>query len=238
VPIPVEAMRTKAARFCGNLSARLRGEGGYSLVEMLTVMTILAVVLAPIVTSFTSGMRQEVDQTRREEAYSNVRLALQRMRLDIHCSHSHAAQLPVQQNSYGGFTLTLSENPGQCPGVVPSTSNVSAVEWCTIPVGGSSTRFQLFRYNAATLAACDGSAGSTFETDYITAPPSGWPTNANTTPTPSSWAGNIWPTIDTCGAGSLPTVSVDMNVALDPVNFPNERYELTDRIASMNADPC
>ena len=54
----------------------------------------------------------------------------------------------------------------------------------------------------------------------------------------SAWTGNIWPTIDTCTAGSLPTVSVDINVALDPVNYPNERYELTDRIASMNADPC
>ena len=124
-------------------------ERGYTLVELLTVMVILGIVLAPIVTSLRLGMRQEVDQTRREDAYSNVRLALQRMRLDIHCSHSHAAQLPVQQNSYGGFTLTLTENPGQCPGVVPASSNVTAVEWCTIPVRGSTTRYQLFRYNAA-----------------------------------------------------------------------------------------
>ena len=64
---------------------------------------------------------------------------------------TRASQLPVQQNAFGGFTLTLTENAGQCPGVLSSSSGVSGVEWCTIPYPGSTTRFQLFRYNASTL---------------------------------------------------------------------------------------
>jgi prepilin-type N-terminal cleavage/methylation domain-containing protein len=216
----------------------VRDERGFALVELLTVMVIMGAVLAVIVGSFTTGLRHEVDQTRRESAYANARIALQRMRLDIHCAHNQSSQLPVAANSFGGFTLTLTENPGQCPGVLPSSSGVSGIEWCTIPYPGSTTRFQLFRYNATTLAACDGSSGSTFEVDYVAAPPGGWPTNAATSPTPASWDGNIWPTVDTCNAGSLPTVAIDINIALDPVNYPRERYELQDRIAALNADPC
>jgi hypothetical protein len=36
----------------------------------------------------------------------------------------------------------------------------------------------------------------------------------------------------------LPTIGVDLNVALDPTGHPTERYEMTDRIAALNADPC
>jgi type II secretory pathway pseudopilin PulG len=215
---------------------RVSDERGQTLVEMLAVLIILMIVLTPIVEGFASASRAQVSQTRRAEAFGQARTALQRMRLDIHCAH--ATSLPVQDNPYGGFTLTLPENPGQCPGVVPAASGVSGVEWCTIPYPGSTTRFRLYRYVATTLSVCDGTPGSTFAADYIAQPPSGWPTNSATTPAPTSWVGNIWPTSDTCTAGSLPTIAIDMNIAVDPIGHPDERYELVDRIAALNADPC
>ena len=127
-------------------AARLvrRDERGYTLVELLTVMIILGIIVSPIAAAFVTASQAQVDQTRREDAYAQARGALQRIRLDIHCAH--ATTLPIQQNSYGGFTLTLPETPGQCPGVVSSSSGVSGVEWCTIPYSGSTTRYQLFRY--------------------------------------------------------------------------------------------
>src|SRR5438034_462989 len=85
----------------------------------------------PLVMSFATGMRQEVDQTRREESYANARLALQRMRVDVHCATAGG----VAQNAYGGFTLTLQENndagdgAGWCPSVLPAGSGVSGVQW-------------------------------------------------------------------------------------------------------------
>jgi hypothetical protein len=36
---------------------------------------------------------------------------------------------------------------------------------------------------------------------------------------------------------TLPTIAVDINTALDPVDLPQEHYELTDRIAVLIADP-
>jgi len=211
-------------------------EHAQTLIELVVVVSILGVILTPLATSFATSMRQEASQARRDDAQDGARSALSRMRLDIHCAH--ATTLPVQQNAYGGFTLTLPENPGQCPGVVAASSGVSGIEWCTIPYPESTTRFRLYRLNATSLESCSASAAATFMSDYISPPSAGWPTNAATMPIPTEWAGNIWPTADTCTAGSLPTIAVDLNVSYDPVDHPGEAYELTDRIAALNSDPC
>jgi prepilin-type N-terminal cleavage/methylation domain-containing protein len=229
---------------------RLRRADGYTLIELVVVMTILALVMTPLVMNFATGMRQEVDQTRREEAYANARLALQRLRVDIHCATGTPG---VAQNAYGGFTLTLQENndisggSGWCPSVLPAGSGVSGVQWCTIPYTGSTTRFVLYRYLGTTSLECDGGSGSSFEVDYLAATPGIWPTNANAVDTlgnpldvtnQSLWVGNLWPTAATCATGHLRTVSIDFNVAIDPVNYPNEHYELKDAIGLRNATRC
>src|SRR5262245_12989622 len=96
----VQAMRIRTALI--RARNRLRRAEGYTLVELIVVMSIMALVATPLVMSFTTGMRQEVDQTRREQAYANARLALQRLRVDIHCATGTPG---VAQNAYGGFTL-------------------------------------------------------------------------------------------------------------------------------------
>ena len=94
------------------LRDRLGRDDGYTLVELITVMAILGIVLAPLSSSFASGMVAQASQTRREQAYANARVALQRLRLDVHCA---SAVTSVEQNSYGGFTLTLTESNDQSP---------------------------------------------------------------------------------------------------------------------------
>ncbi len=234
-------MRIRTA--LSTLYRRLREHRGYTLVELLAVMTILAIVMTPLVTGFASATRHEVDQSRRERAYANARLALQRLRADIHCATGITA---VQQNPYGGFTLTLTESDssrsGWCPGVIPSGVSTTGVQWCTIPYAGSTTRFVLYRFLGA-AATCDGGPGSTFEVDYLAATPGVWPTNSTAlnvsgTGPPTSWTGNLWPTAPSCSSGNLRTVAVDFNVAVDPVSYPNEHYELRDTIALRNSDPC
>lgn len=216
----------------------LGSERGITLVEMLIVMTLLLIVLTPLVSGFVSAMRQEVDQVRREQAYANARLALERMRLDLHCGSGAA----ITQNPYGGFTLTISEgndtNAGWCPGVIPAGTGSTGVQWCTIPEGGSPAQFRLYRFLGLNPTDCDGGTGSTFQVDYIAAQPGGWVTNSTITPAPLSWEGSIWPDAPACLAGELPTVAVDFNVALDPVHYPNERYQLRDGIALRNAYQC
>lgn len=206
---------------------------------MLAVLTILLVVITPLVASFTTALRHEVDTTRREEAYSSARLALQRMRTDVHCA---AGITGVEQNVYGGFTLTLTQSSqgegGWCAGVIPTGSGASGVQWCTVPVDGSSTRFRLYRFLGLDPTDCDGGSGSTFQIDYITEPESGWPTNSTVVIAPTSWVGNLWPTPETCLSGRLPTLSALLDTAVDPVTAPNRRYQLRDALALRNAVRC
>jgi hypothetical protein len=95
----------------------------------------------------------------------------------------------------------------------------------------------LYRYIGTDLTDCGSTSASTFQVDYVAVPPGGWPANTSAG-TPTSWVGNLWPTADACASGSLPVVAFDVNVALDPVKFPNERYELRDQIAIRNANRC
>jgi len=139
------------------LSKRLREERAFTLVEMVVVMTILTIILAGLSTSMIAGTNSEVVIAQRQQAQSNARVALERMRLDIHCA---SGVLGPQENGYGGFTLTLTETQNVCPSV---TNLPSGVQWCTIPYSGSTTRFQLFRETAGN---CDG-LGETLLVDFI-----------------------------------------------------------------------
>ena len=65
---------------------RLRGERGFSLMEMITVMAIMSVVLTGLVSLFVQGSNSQIDLNRRFEAQQTARLALDRMRREIHCS--------------------------------------------------------------------------------------------------------------------------------------------------------
>jgi type II secretory pathway pseudopilin PulG len=223
------------------LRARLRDEGGYTLIELVTVVTLLVLVLGTVVVSFTVGIHQQVDQSRREGAYATARLALQRMRLDIHCASG--GEDSVEANSYGGFTLTLTESgdsagSGWCPAVIPAGSGSAGVQWCTIPAGDAEGHFKLYRFLGLDPTDCDGGPGSTFEADFISRPPGGWPQNGLVAAVPASWAGNIWPTPPTCARNWLPSVGLDLNVAIDPVRHPEHHYELRDVISLRNASRC
>ncbi len=227
-------------RHSRHLLRHLRREGGYTLIELIVVMTILSAVMTPLIASFSTSLKHDTDQTRREQAYANARIALQRLRVDIHCASNTTPA--VNQNAYGGFTLTLSENhqgqDGWCPGVIPSGDTSSGVQWCTVPYSGSSTRFVLYRYVGTDSTECGSTSATTFQVDYVAIPPGGWPTNTAASGSPTSWVGNLWPTAATCPSGNLPTIAFDINVAVDPVKYPNERYELKDQIAVRNANRC
>ncbi len=54
------------------LRARLRGEAGYNLVEMLTVMVIMSVVFSGITSVFVAGSKAQNEQDRRFQAQLNT----------------------------------------------------------------------------------------------------------------------------------------------------------------------
>ena len=64
----------------------MKAEHGYSLVELLVTMVILGVVLSGLTTVFISGSSAEVNLDLRAQGQQNARLALDRLRVDIHCA--------------------------------------------------------------------------------------------------------------------------------------------------------
>jgi prepilin-type N-terminal cleavage/methylation domain-containing protein len=123
-----------------------RGEAGYSLVEMLTVMVIMSIVFAGVTSVFVAGSKAQSEQDRRFQAQLSTRLALDKIRRDIHCANNVT---PFATNS---VTLKI---PGGCSG--------GDVSWCTVAVTGYSNRYALYRK----LGTSCGSSGVKIA-DYLT----------------------------------------------------------------------
>jgi type II secretory pathway pseudopilin PulG len=81
------------------LLRRLRQtQGGYSVVELVTVTAILATVLTGVTTVFVSASNSELHTNQRVQAQVEAGAAFDRLRRDIHCASG---------GSVSGSTLTL-----------------------------------------------------------------------------------------------------------------------------------
>ena len=135
----------------------LGSQSGYSLIELMTVMAILGLVLAGLTTMFQAGVRAEVRTNKQFQAQLNARLAMDRMRRELHCANAISAPngTPV-----AAIAVTL---PDSCPG--PATS----VSYATLAV--SAGRWQLTRAadSGTPLVVADYLTSSTPFTYYIPA---------------------------------------------------------------------
>jgi type II secretory pathway pseudopilin PulG len=127
------------------IKRRLRGEGGVTIVEMLTVMIIMSIVFAGITSVFVAGSKAAADQDRRFQAQVTTRLALDKIRKDIHCATD------VSPATTTAVTLKV---PTACGG---------DVSWCTLAVSGYTNRYALYRQVGASCS----SAGTKIA-DYLT----------------------------------------------------------------------
>jgi prepilin-type N-terminal cleavage/methylation domain-containing protein len=118
---------------------------GYSLVEMLTVMVIMSVVFAGITDIFISGSKAQAEQDNRFQAQLATRLALDKIRKDIHCASD------VTPYATTSVTLKL---PAGCGG---------DVSWCTAAVTGYTNRYRLYRQPGTTCGT-----NGTMVADYLT----------------------------------------------------------------------
>lgn len=133
---------------------RLRGEGGYSLIEMLTVIAIMGVILTGLTTLFVQGTNAQMDMNGRFEAQQTSRLALDKLRREIHCAS--AASTSPGNGAAPMITLDL---PSQCPTAVGGAR--TDVSWCTVSAG--TNRYALYREVGV---SCD-SSGSIKWGDYL-----------------------------------------------------------------------
>ena len=133
----------------GRLRALLRSEHGFTLIETLASMTILMTVMGGIAGLMVSGTNAEVDMNRRFQAQTEVRLGLNRLRRDVHCSYNVAP-------SGTSATITLSMS-SSCP----TSGGGTTITWCTVANGTG--RYGLWRYLGG---ACSGTGLKV--ADYLT----------------------------------------------------------------------
>ena len=126
--------------------SRLRSERGYTLVEMLTVLVIMGVVMGGLTTVFVSATNSEADMNNRFQAQLNARLALDKMRREIHC-----ASVATPTGVSSSITITL---PSYCK------TGSGSITWCTRSV--STNRYALYRVAGTTCS------GGVLWADYLT----------------------------------------------------------------------
>jgi prepilin-type N-terminal cleavage/methylation domain-containing protein len=199
---------------------RLSAQAGYTLIELIVVMALLGIVMGALVSSFASASGAQTEQLARADDQESAREALERMRTDIHCASGAEAQPTLDSlgNPTGaGYTLQLSVTQNQCSGV---TTGSNGVQWCSVSVGGSTTRYAVYRTTSGNCSATD----ALFEVDYITS-------------YGTITGGNFW-SLAPCSTGRLQAVTVNMPVNRTPVTRPDATYDLVDTIAMRNAPAC
>ena len=124
-------------------------QDGFTLVEMLVVLTILGIVLAGLTVLFTGAMSSETDQTNRAVVQQDARLGLDRLRREIRCASDITTPSGYPASA---VTITLGS-------YCPTAGGATTVTWCTKdkngtapPVAGAQP-YTLWRY---TGAACSG----------------------------------------------------------------------------------
>jgi prepilin-type N-terminal cleavage/methylation domain-containing protein len=115
---------------------RLRGERGYTLVEMLTVLVIMSVVMTSLTTVFVQASNSETDMNNRFQAQLTARLALDKMRREVHC-----ASVATPAGVSSSVTITLAS---YCK------TGSGSITWCTRSSGTNS--YALYRVVGTTCS--------------------------------------------------------------------------------------
>jgi prepilin-type N-terminal cleavage/methylation domain-containing protein len=148
------------------IGQRLRSTDGYTLIELVVVLSIFTIVVTALVQLFTSGAKAELDMNRRFQAQQEARLALDRMRRELHCADSITPGTDTDgDGNVASVTATI---PAQCPSakgvaitVVYDTSQVATNRYrvrrtqsgVTVHIADYITNHDPFRYTAPSLAS-------------------------------------------------------------------------------------
>jgi prepilin-type N-terminal cleavage/methylation domain-containing protein len=129
---------------------RATKQDGFTLPELLVVLTIVGIILVGITQLFTSALTSEKDQSNRTQAQQHARLGLDKLRREIRCANGLTTSSGYPASA---ITITLGS---YCP---TAGGAAATVTWCTKdkngvtpPVPGAQP-YTLWRY---TGSACSG----------------------------------------------------------------------------------
>jgi prepilin-type N-terminal cleavage/methylation domain-containing protein len=184
-------------------------ERGYTLVEMVVVMAILGFVIAGLTTVFVSGSHAELDMNRRFTAQQQARLALDKLRVDVHCAT--AAQSKQISSIYA---LKI-----YAPNCSTLNNSQTTVVWCVETSPTMSTRYALYRTTSTSNLCTSSDTGQVLIADDLTA-------NSTVFSTPTTFPYHM-----------LAYVQVDIPVSVNPTATV-DKYELKDTLVARNSQRC
>jgi prepilin-type N-terminal cleavage/methylation domain-containing protein len=136
---------------------RLRSaDDGFTLIELLVVLTIMGIVLAGLTQMFAAALKSETDQTRRVDAQQDSRVALDRLRREIHCGSR------LTYSSTSSVTVTL---PSYCSGPKTTLSSAVTLPSATIGVAGTqgfNSGTNTISFGSSGTVTCTGSTATSF----------------------------------------------------------------------------
>jgi prepilin-type N-terminal cleavage/methylation domain-containing protein len=122
----------------------VRDPAGYTLIELLAVLAIFLTIATALTTLFVSGSKAELDANNRFQAQQNARLALDRLRRELHCSSgvTNTDGSALTGAPVAAIRVAL---PAHCPTAVVGTTSVDYQA-----VANGSSRWQLVRTQGST----------------------------------------------------------------------------------------
>jgi prepilin-type N-terminal cleavage/methylation domain-containing protein len=122
---------------------KARGEGGYSMIELLIVMTIMGVVVGGLTTLFVQGSNAEIDMNRRFQSQQGARLAMDKLRREVHCASTIS---PAGSTSAIAITLAAT---------CPTSGGQTTIRWCALqsPSPAPTGQYSLYRQTGASCTS-------------------------------------------------------------------------------------
>src|SRR5437762_5270516 len=127
---------TARSRAWAALRERLESEDGFTLTEMVVVMGVLLIVMAALTSLFIAATRTQADMTNRFQAQQNARLALDKLRREIHCASSiTAASYPASsvKMRLGGYCPTADHTSLSASFTIPGSGTISVDSTASFP---------------------------------------------------------------------------------------------------------
>ena len=195
--------------FARSVWARLRGERGFTLIELLVTMSILGIVLGSLTTILVSGSKAELDMNRRFQAQQNVRLALSKVRGDVHTACNAAVISGTELDLYNYDLASASCSP------------TVSLTWCVTATSPTMSTARRALYRVAPGTDCSSPTSGQLYADQLL-PTSAAPPTIFTLNTPA------------VGSGQRPSVAIDLRAGANPNTTATDVYELSDTLVLRN----
>jgi hypothetical protein len=198
------------------------------MTELVVTMGLMAIVGGALSAVIASATKAEVHTNLSYQAQVQGRLALDKLRRELHCAASvsvvNSTGTQLSAGAFGqGANVIMG---GYCPtnGLTTNAGSVVYVTWCTRPSTGTTGDYALYRLSSLSTQPACGTSGGTKWADYLT--------TSSPFCKPSTTAACMGVYRSTT---SLQTLRVSLPVNLNGPNSTTDTFNLYDDIALRNS---